>query len=335
MAKTRVLLLGSGGIGTIAALNLECGNQAEVTAVLRSNFPTVIDRGFEIISCDHGHLHNWRPTHVVNAVPEVTHSSDVAPFDYIVCTTKNVPDIGPSVCDIIAPAVSPGRTVIVLIQNGLNIEKPFATRFPHNILLSGISRNDAHEIAPGVIEQIDHDKLQIGAFGDPSQDPATQIEAAVQFVQMYSAGGKTKCYHEPNVQRERWSKLVYNAAFNPISALTGLSTGDLQNAGNALDGLLIPAMNEVLTVAHAAGVDLPHDTIATTLERNPPQRKIYPSMQKDVTKGNFLEHEVIIGEVVREAQRRGIATPILSTLYHLCACVQWRTQQTKSATIRN
>ncbi|PYI17525.1 putative ketopantoate reductase [Aspergillus violaceofuscus CBS 115571] len=334
MAKSRVLLLGSGGIGTIAALNLECGGQAEVTAILRSNFQTVTDRGFEILSCDHGHIRNWRPTSVINAVP-VIGSGDVAPYDYIVCTTKNIPDIGPSICDIIAPAVRPAQAVIVLIQNGLNIEKPFAERFPANIVLSGISRNDAHEIAPGLIEQIDHDNLQIGAFWGPPDRIGAQTNAAVHFVEIYSAGGKTNCYHEPNVQRERWRKLVYNAAFNPISALTGLSTGDLQIAGNALDTLLIPAMTEVLTVAHAAGIDLPEETIATTLAKNPPERKIFPSMQKDITKGNFLEHEVIMGEVIREAQSRGIATPILSTLYQLCACVQWRIQATKPATRRN
>ncbi|PYH43753.1 uncharacterized protein BP01DRAFT_384136 [Aspergillus saccharolyticus JOP 1030-1] len=231
MAKTRVLLLGSEGIGTIAALNLECGGQAHVTAVRRSNFQTVTDRGFEIL--DHGRLRNWRPSEVINAVPEVAHSG-VSPFDYIVCTTKNIPDIGPPICDIIAPA-------------------PFAKRFAQNIL-SRISRIDAHEIAPGVIEQIDHDNLQIGAFGGLSQTP---------------------------------------------------------------------------------NIDLPRETIATILAKNPPERMIYPSMQKDVTKGNFLEHEVIIGEVIREAQGRGIATPILSTLYHLWACLQWGTQQGKAGTRQN
>lgn len=60
--KSKVLLFGGGGVGTIAALNLESGGLAAVTAVLRSNFDAVISKGFDIKSCDHGTLTGWRPT---------------------------------------------------------------------------------------------------------------------------------------------------------------------------------------------------------------------------------------------------------------------------------
>lgn len=60
--KKQVLLFGSGGVGTIAALNLEVGGLASVTAVLRSNFDTVVSKGFDISSCDHGTLKGWRPS---------------------------------------------------------------------------------------------------------------------------------------------------------------------------------------------------------------------------------------------------------------------------------
>lgn len=60
--KAQVLLFGSGGVGTIAALNLEVGGLASVTAVLRSNFEAVNTKGFDIKSCDHGTLTGWRPT---------------------------------------------------------------------------------------------------------------------------------------------------------------------------------------------------------------------------------------------------------------------------------
>lgn len=60
--KSRILLLGSGGVGTIVALNLEAGGLASVTAVLRSNYQGVKDNGFDIKSCDHGELQSWRPS---------------------------------------------------------------------------------------------------------------------------------------------------------------------------------------------------------------------------------------------------------------------------------
>lgn len=60
--KAQVLLVGCGGVGTIAALNLETGGHAAVTAVLRSNYSRVISDGFHIKSCDHGDIPNWKPS---------------------------------------------------------------------------------------------------------------------------------------------------------------------------------------------------------------------------------------------------------------------------------
>jgi ketopantoate reductase len=60
--KSNTLLIGCGGVGTIAALNLESGGQVEVTAVLRSNHDAVKKDGFTIKSCDHGTIKNWKPS---------------------------------------------------------------------------------------------------------------------------------------------------------------------------------------------------------------------------------------------------------------------------------
>ncbi|KAF5623587.1 2-dehydropantoate 2-reductase [Fusarium sp. NRRL 25303] len=317
--KDRVLLIGSGGIGTIAALNLERGGLAEVTSVLRSNFKVVRSKGFTIRSCQHGDIHNWRPTESLDAIPS-RYDAQGRPFDYIVCCTKNIPDIIPTLCDIVAPAITPGHTAIVLIQNGLNIERPFIHQFPNNVIVSGISRIDAHEVAHGVIEHKQNDVLHIGAFKNPSLHPKVQEAAAKRFVEIYSKGGKTTCLYQPDVDLDRWSKLVYNASFNPICALTRLNTGELQRTGRVVDTLVIPAMREVLAVAKKAGYELPENIIDDTVNSNPIDENITPSMQIDLEKaelqGNFIEHENIIGEVVREGRERGVATPVLSILHY-------------------
>ena len=60
--KRRVLVVGSGGVGTMVSVALERSNMASVTAVLRSNYEQVTQHGFEIESIDHGRLSNWRPS---------------------------------------------------------------------------------------------------------------------------------------------------------------------------------------------------------------------------------------------------------------------------------
>ena len=60
--KAKVLLIGCGGVGTIAALNLEKGGRATVTAVLRSNYEPVKEKGFNIKSIDHGEVLGFKPS---------------------------------------------------------------------------------------------------------------------------------------------------------------------------------------------------------------------------------------------------------------------------------
>jgi ketopantoate reductase len=59
---SKVLLVGGGGLGVIAALSLEASSKASVSAVLRSNYNVVKEKGYDISSCDHGELSGWRPT---------------------------------------------------------------------------------------------------------------------------------------------------------------------------------------------------------------------------------------------------------------------------------
>ncbi|KAM5341718.1 hypothetical protein ACJ41O_014749 [Fusarium nematophilum] len=61
MAKTRVLVVGTGGIGAESAYGLEKGGLAEVTAVMRSNYEAVLRNGIDMDSCQYGQIKTWRP----------------------------------------------------------------------------------------------------------------------------------------------------------------------------------------------------------------------------------------------------------------------------------
>jgi hypothetical protein len=54
--RANILLIGCAGAGAIAALNLEAGGLAQVTAILRSNYQAVTANGFYINSCDYSIL---------------------------------------------------------------------------------------------------------------------------------------------------------------------------------------------------------------------------------------------------------------------------------------
>lgn len=48
--KARVLIVGTGGVGTMSAYALQQGGKAEVTAVMRSNYEAVKENGVNIDS---------------------------------------------------------------------------------------------------------------------------------------------------------------------------------------------------------------------------------------------------------------------------------------------
>lgn len=68
MAKSRVLVVGMGGIGTVCAYGLETGGLAEVTSVMRSNYAAVTEKGIDIESVDFGHVKSWKPTHSMSSL---------------------------------------------------------------------------------------------------------------------------------------------------------------------------------------------------------------------------------------------------------------------------
>ncbi|KAJ5051607.1 uncharacterized protein L3040_001382 [Drepanopeziza brunnea f. sp. 'multigermtubi'] len=325
--KANVLLVGSGGVGTMAAYNLEAGGLATVTAVLRSNYQAVLDNGFSITSLDHGEIKAWKPTTLINAIPKA--GKDTPAFDFIVVTTKNIADIQPTVAELIAPAVTEGQTTIVLLQNGLNIEKPLIAAFPRNAVLSGVSLIGATEISHGVIVHDDADRLVVGAFTNPNIPVLTSVTAAKRFVEIYGASGKVVCTHDENVGFVRWRKLVYNACYNSACSVVRTDTSRMRYYKFPIEEVVRPLMLEIIAIAKAAGHDLPEDIADAMIHCDPEDTFFKPSMQQDTEKGNFTEFENIVGEPLREAEKLGVPAPNLRMMYGLLKILQWKTKETK------
>lgn len=282
--KARVLLIGSGGVGTMASYALEIGGQAQVTSILRSNYDAVQKNGFSIDSVEHGNgIKNFRPTEILNKVPNVEQEG-MRPFDYLIVATKNVPDVRPTVLDIIEPAVTPEVTMVVLLQNGLNIEQPIIERFPNNIVLSGVSIISASESPHGVIKHDFTDSAKIGPFPTVKVDAGLSEMAARHLVDMYNACGKVNWTYDDNVAFTRWRKLVYNASFNSVSAILHMDVTRMKFTKFVIDDLIRPAMLEIIAVAKAASIELPEGIDEFMIKLDPTDEFFMPSMGQDAVK---------------------------------------------------
>ena len=281
--KARVLLVGGGGVGAMACYALESGRRAEVTVVLRSNFEAVQRNGFQIDSIEHGNgITGFRTTHIVNRVPNVVQEG-LQPYNYIIVSTKNIPDVRPNVLDVIEPAITSEAT-IVLLQNGLNIEKPIIERYPSNVVLSGVSIISASEPSHGVIKHEFTDSAKIGVFPAVKGDREMSETRARRLVDIYNACGKVNWEYDDDVAFTRWRKLMYNASYNSVSAILGMGVVRMRMTQHIIDELIRPAMLEIRAAAKAAGIDLPDGLEDFLICLDPTDEDFLPSMGQDAAK---------------------------------------------------
>lgn len=289
--------------------------------------------GYQIDSCDYGVLDNWRPHHSYRTVDDAAKSGQF--FDYIVVTTKNIPDgpIASRVPEVIRPVVesnhsldSTKRTNVLLIQNGIDIENDVLETFSKDVynlsLLSGIQLIGSTKIGRGAISQVGQDNLSVGAF---DQNDSKAVEAAKQFVEMYHNDGRNIVQFDPSVRYSRWRKLLYNAAINTTTALVGLDVPRCLEFGedkkSTAEEIFLPAMKEIIALAGSEGIEL-DEKYADTFINFSRDIMFKPSMCIDCEKGQLMELEVILGNPLKIGKKNGVQTPVLSMLYYLLFLTQ-------------
>ncbi|PRT54901.1 hypothetical protein B9G98_02521 [Wickerhamiella sorbophila] len=298
-----VLVLGSGGVGAVTALALQSSGEADVTLIVRTDYETVMTRGYEFKSVDYGQVDGWRPSRVVKSVDEAV---EHGPYDYIVVCTKFVPEVQKTE-DMVRPFMHKGATV-VLVQNGLGNEEPVMKAFPDGYVLGGVSMIGSTNY-DGRINHISPDEVTIGTYDKRPE----AIASAKEYVRLYSLS-KSKGIFTEHLAKKRWIKLFYNATYNTIAAVTGLDTGRLYFSGIS-NNLVKEAMAEVRAIAEKElGEKLDPGIEAFML--NVDANEYYePSMLVDVRKGQPMELEAILGNPLRLAQKHNIPAPLLQVVY--------------------
>jgi 2-dehydropantoate 2-reductase len=323
--KANILLIGFGGVGTIVSYTLEHLGRSQITVVCKPERKENLENGYRIESLNYGIIENYIPSHIVENTAEAM--QNFGPFDYIIITTKNIPDISPIV-DIISDCYD-DQSTIVLIQNGINNELPIFEKYPNSTVISGITLINT-TLYHDTVKHLGRDKIKFGPFINPNINKDLQIKKCKKFVELYANPNNTTEY-EGDVKLTRWRKLVYNACINTTCALANVDLGRADIFGG-INSIIKPAMKEVIKVAKSEGVNLPEEVIDVMCRG---EDGVYypPSMLVDVRNGNYIEHVVIIGNVVEIAEKNNISVPTLTVLNNLLKLVQLRTMETKGRII--
>jgi 2-dehydropantoate 2-reductase len=284
---------------------------ADTTAVCRSNYEDVKKEGFTINSSIFGQNLRFKPE-VVRDCEEAATTASGKPYDYIVVCSKAIPGLVPK---LIAPVVTANKTSIVLIQNGVGIEQEYIDAFPNTSVISAVVYLPATQRPSGVIKHGEVELLQLGAF--PSSSSQTPAKA---FAELVRAAGGTSEFHE-DVQLKRWSKLLVNASWNPMCALTlSKDTDVLESCAEASD-VVLAVMMEISAIANAYGYTITKEQVEHQLGRAqarvPTNAGIEPSMLQDVQSGRRIEVEAIVGNAVRMGKNKGVKCDRLEMLFVL------------------
>jgi 2-dehydropantoate 2-reductase len=310
-------VLGAGAIGAYVGASLARGG-SDVTLIARGAHLEAMQRhGVRVLS----------PRGDFDAHPQATNDFDAlaqADVAFVALKAYSLPGLAERIGRALGP-----ETVVIPAQNGIpwwyfqSHPGPLAGTTLESVDPGGvISRSIEPErivgcvvycsteiVEPGVIRHIEGTRFAIGEPDGSVSDRCRDISDA--FV-----GGGLKCPVEDRLREQIWLKLIGNVAFNPVTALTAATLGELGTLPE-MKRLLLAMLTESASVAAALGVELPV-SIERRLEAGIAVGDHKTSMLQDLEAGKPLELDCMSGAVIELADRLGTPVPHVEAV-HGCA----------------
>jgi len=294
----RICIVGCGAIGSLYAAHL--ARVAEVWAfVRREDHAQALNREGLTVSGRHQFHVQLKAT---------THPDELPDCDLAIVATKatQVKD------SMVLAGCRFNHGAVISAQNGLGSEEIIAEHTRGQVIrgttfMSGTKHSDTH-----VQYELDT-ATWLGPF-EPRHTAYALVKDAADLIA--ASGLKAEALHD--ARPAQWSKLIFNASVNGVSALTGLphsphfsDESQLSDLGRLLRELI----EEAKRVATAAGVQLHQDP--WEMNKIGAMTNHPPSMLYDVRHQFRTEVDFLSGAIAREAQRLGVAAPLHTAVYRL------------------
>jgi 2-dehydropantoate 2-reductase len=295
----RVLVFGSGAIGSLIGAGLiDAG--ADVALLDRgSQYSALRSAGLRLVDRE-GRMRTLTSMRVVREPGEFPHAG-------LVILAVKAHQIAPAL-SALENAVAGGATLLTL-QNGipwwyfLRAGGEFAGRKLRSVDHDGVLANriDARRIVgciaypaveivePGVVRHVEGNRFPIGELDGSRSPRCTAISALLE-----RAGFRSPVLED--VRSEIWVKAWGTLAFNPVSALTGMTMAEICRSPDTR-ALVVRMMTESQEIAARLGVKMrvPLEKRLLGAERVGEHKT---SMLLDLEAGRPLEIEAILGAIV-------------------------------------
>jgi len=201
------------------------------------------------------------------------------------------------------------NSAVCSVQNGVGNEEIIAEHVKR--VIRGTTFPAGHPIAPGHIGYDIAGDTWIGPF-EPTSTPMAKVEELAGL--MTRAGMNTIALTD--ARGAQWTKLIFNAATNPVGALTLLHHGAATRfapTGQLFDDLIA----EGEAVAKKLGIALHGDPRALVQKGANAPGKHRASMLQDVIAKRQTEVDFMNGAIVQRGEKIGVPTPLNRTMWEL------------------
>ena len=288
----RVTVVGCGAVGSLFAANLAQLEDVEVWA---------FDLDGEHVAAinEHG-LRLSGAGEVVGELRATTNAGDLPPSDFGIVATKCMHTA--AAIEATAPAFATGA--VCSVQNGVGNEEAIAQRVER--VIRGTTFPAGRVVEPGHVQWDVKGDTTVGPF-EPSPAPMAEVGRLAEACTR--AGLPTEAVAD--ARGPQWRKLIFNAATNPIGALTGLTHGRVcEDPG--LRRLVSQLVDEGKAVAAAQGIELDADPeeLIDHAARPDVAYDHKASMLQDVEARRPTEIDYLNGGIVRFGREQGVPTPL-------------------------
>jgi 2-dehydropantoate 2-reductase len=305
----RVCVVGCGAVGSLFAAHLAGVDGAEVWAydLQRDHVHAINESGLRISGV----------SDLVADVRATADAVEIPPCEYGIVATKSMH----TEAAIAATASVFQGGAVCSVQNGVGNEELIA---PHVArVIRGTTFPAGHLVEPGHVEQDTGGKTWIGPF-EPKPAAMEEVE---RLAGALTEGGM-ETIAMPDSRGAQWTKLIFNAATNPVGALTGLPHGwacERADIRELVRGLIA----EGRAVADSLGVELDSDPDDLVDHATRVAHDHKASMLQDVEARRLTEVDFLNGGISRFGRELGVDTPLNDAHWALVKALEqsWTRQE--------
>jgi 2-dehydropantoate 2-reductase len=298
----RICVVGCGAVGSLFAANLAQLEDVEVWAYDpdRAHVDAINADGLRLTGAED----------VVGRVRATTEASDLPACDFGIVATKAMHT--DSAVEATAGAFADGA--VASVQNGVGNEEAIARHVGR--VIRGTTFPAGKILSPGVVQWDVKGDTTLGPF-EPSPPRDDEVERLADACTR--AGMPTHAVAD--ARGAQWRKVVFNAATNPVGALTQLTHGGVCEF-EPTRRLVSELIAEGVAVADAQGIVLDSDPEALVDHAARVAYEHRASMLQDAEARRQTEIDFLNGAVVEWGRRTGVATPMNEAIWALVRALE-------------